>query len=118
MKPTLQNLSLPNVRLACALQGTPVHEIQDHAVGKFLAILVRRVRCAEVAEMESLDNSLLVVFRRAEDEVAQGVNFDPSSFPKLQQISIRLTFTFDKTYQSVWELDVQIANMHRRRWLA
>jgi len=97
----LQNLGLPNVRLACALQGTPVHEIQDHAVGKFLAILVRWVGCAEVAEMESLDNSLLVVFRRTEDEVAQGVNLNPSSFPK----------------QSVWELDVQITNMHRRRWL-
>ena len=93
LKPTLQNLSLPNVRLACALQGTPVHEIQDHAVGKFLAILVRWVGCAEVAEMESLDNSLLVVFRRTEDEVAQGVNLNPSSFPELHQVSVKLVLT-------------------------
>ena len=69
-RPTLQNLGLRNVRLACALQGSSVHEIKHYAVGKFLTILVRWVWGAEVAKVEALDDALLVMLRGAEDKVA------------------------------------------------
>lgn len=81
-------MGLPNVRLTSALQGPSIDEVEDHTVGKFLAILVRWVWCAEVAQMEAFGHALLVVFRGAEDKVSRGVDFDPSTFPELPRVSI------------------------------
>ena len=67
---TLQNLGLRNVRLAGALQGPPIHKVKNYAVREFLPILVGWVWRAEVAKVEALDSTLLVVFRRTQDEVA------------------------------------------------
>ena len=82
---TLQNLSLRRVCLASTLQGSAVDEIQDNAVGQLLSILVRGVRCAEVAEVEALHNALLIMLGGAEDEISHRVDLDPSSLPKLLQ---------------------------------
>jgi hypothetical protein len=68
--------------------------------------------------MEALNNALLVMFRWTEDEIAQGVNFNPSSFPELHQVSDHSEYMSIKTHQSIGELNVQVANMHRWRWLS
>jgi hypothetical protein len=90
LKLTLQNLSLRNVRLARTLQASPVDEVKHDAVRKLLPVLVWRVWRTEVAQVEALDDALLVVLRRAEDKVARGVDFDPSSFPELWLVSMHM----------------------------
>lgn len=57
---TLQNLSLRNVGFARALQCPSVDEVEDYAVGQLLSVLVGWVRGAELAEVEALDDALLV----------------------------------------------------------
>ena len=60
-KLTLQNLGLRRVCLARALQRSAINKVQDDAVGQLLSVLIWRVWSAEVAEVETLDDSLLVV---------------------------------------------------------
>lgn len=84
-KLTLQNLGLRCVCLARALQRSAINKVQDNTVGQLLSVLVWRVWGAEVAEVETLDDSLLVVLGRAEDKVAHGIDLDPSSLPELVQ---------------------------------
>jgi len=76
-------MGLPNVRLASALQGPSIDEVEDNTVGKLLSILVRGVWGAEVAQMEALSHALFIVLRGAEDKVARAVDFNPSAFPEL-----------------------------------
>lgn len=69
-KLTLQHLRLRRIRLTRTLQRPSVTKIQHHAIRQLLAVLVRWIRGAELAEVEALDDSLFVGARGAEDEVA------------------------------------------------
>jgi hypothetical protein len=82
-KLTLQNLSLRHICLASTLKGSAINEIQNDTVGQLLSVLVWWIWRAEVAQVEALHNTLLIVLGRAEDEISHGVDLDPSSFPQL-----------------------------------
>ena len=52
--------------------------------------------------MEALDDTFLIRLGRAEDEIAHAVDLDPSALPQ----------------QRIRELDVEFADVHRRRWFS
>jgi hypothetical protein len=82
---TLQNLRLRSVRLTRTLECSSVQKVENNTIRHLLTVLVGRVWGAEVAQMEALNDSLLIVFRRAEDEVTYVVYFDPPAFPELKR---------------------------------
>jgi hypothetical protein len=53
----LEDLRLSHVSLGSALEGSTVDEVKHHAVGQLLSVLIRRVGCAEFAQVEALGNT-------------------------------------------------------------
>jgi hypothetical protein len=80
--------------------------------------LVGSIRSVEVGEVEALGDTLLVGLGWAQDEVAHGVNLNPSAFPELRCVRHTYTFHRGQTYQSIGELNVQVANVNGRRGLS
>lgn len=113
---TLQDMCLGSGGLACALQRTAVDKVHNDAVRKLLQVLIRTIRSLELREMVALGDTLWVRYRRSHDKVARSVNLHESPFPKLfirQQCTEAMTC--HQTYQGVGKLNVEIADLDRRR---
>lgn len=93
-KPTPQQLPLRHAVLARTLQRPGAHvpaavvaaaQLKHDAVAQLLPVQARRVRRAEMAEMEALCRALLCLLwlRGGKDHVAVGVDFYPAPFPEL-----------------------------------
>jgi len=63
-------MSLQGSGLACTLERPAINEVQYDTVGKLLSILVGRVGCLKISEVEALGDTLGVRYRGAQDKVA------------------------------------------------
>lgn len=84
-------MGLRGGRFARTLQRPPVDEVHHNTVWQLLTVLVGRVRCLELSEVEALGDTLGIRDGGTEDKVAQGVDLDKATFPKLSscQHSVR-----------------------------